>query len=126
MALLGTQRDAAQHFDCLVCRGRSACRRRLQRGPGLRSWDLGALSRTAQSSRDKVRDGNGADGFARIADAAGDLESALGYLFVAAVEVEAEAEGLLALLFEVDMDVEDVLKGDGAESTRIRRRDGAN
>ena len=45
--------------------------------------------------------GDGADGLARIADAAGDLKSALGYLFVAAVEVEAKAEGLLALLVEV-------------------------
>ena len=71
--------------------------------------------RRAQFAGDKVRDGDGADGLAWIADAAGDLEPTLGYLFAVAVKVEAEAEGLLALLFEVYMDVEDVLKGDGAE-----------
>ena len=71
--------------------------------------------RRVQPSRDKVRDGDGADGLARIADTAGDLEAALGYVFAAAVEVEAEAEGLLALFFEAHEDVEDVFKGDWAE-----------
>ena len=33
----------------------------------------------------------------------------------AAVEVEAKAEGFLALFFEVYMDVEDIFEGDGAE-----------
>ena len=68
-----------------------------------------------QFAGDKVRDGDGADGLAWIADAADDLEPPLGYLFAVAVEVEAKAEGLLTLLFEVYMDVEDVFKGDGAE-----------
>ena len=36
-------------------------------------------------------------------------------MFAVAVEFEAETEGLLALLFEVYMDVEDVFKGDGAK-----------
>ena len=68
-----------------------------------------------QFAGNKVWDGDGADGLARIADAAGDLEAALGYLLAAAVEVEAKAEGFLALLFEVYMDVEDIFEGDGAE-----------